>query len=101
MAVQVCRVAALVYFSPKILSNGFIGIFRVLRLNNEKEQRVFTIRIGSLTFHELGQLLPHQLQKFHSKDAIYPVSFLGIFLNVTIRAITVDFLDGCNTFVLF
>jgi len=48
---------------------------RVLRLNNEKEQRVFTIRIGSLTFHELGQLLPHQLQKFHSKDAIYPVGF--------------------------
>ncbi|XP_065052603.1 histone-lysine N-methyltransferase 2C-like [Rhopilema esculentum] len=48
---------------------------RVLKLNNEKEQSAFTIRIGSLIFHELGQLLPHQLHKFHSKDAIYPVGF--------------------------
>ena len=53
---------------------------RVLKLNNEKEQSAFTIRIGSLIFHELGQLLPHQLHKFHSKDAIYPVS-LSLFFN--------------------
>eukprot|EP00794_Sanderia_malayensis_P003518 gene3518-4019_t len=47
----------------------------VLRLNNEKEQKAYTIRIGSLIFHELGQLLPHQLQKFHTKEAIYPIGF--------------------------
>ncbi|XP_048237798.1 histone-lysine N-methyltransferase 2C-like isoform X4 [Haliotis rufescens] len=36
-----------------------------------------TLRVGSLTLHSIGQLLPHQIQtgRFHTKDYIYPVGF--------------------------
>ena len=36
--------------------------------------RKHTLRVGSLVFHSLGQLLPHQMQAFHSENAIHPVS---------------------------
>lgn len=33
------------------------------------------MRIGSLIFLNVGQLLPHQLQGFHSANYIYPVGY--------------------------
>lgn len=37
------------------------------------------LRIGSLLFLNIGQLLPHQLQAFHTPNCIYPVSiFFGL-----------------------
>lgn len=41
-----------------------------------QEEGHYILRIGSLTLHSVGQLLPHQLQtgKFHTRDCIYPVS---------------------------
>lgn len=33
------------------------------------------MRIGSLIFFNIGQLLPHQLQNFHSNTCIYPVGY--------------------------
>ena len=33
------------------------------------------MRIGTLTFLAVGQLLPHQLQNFHNADFIYPIGF--------------------------
>lgn len=41
-----------------------------------QEEGQYILRIGSLTLHSVGQLLPHQLQtgKFHTRDCIYPVS---------------------------
>ena len=33
------------------------------------------LRIGSLTFVSLGQLLPHQLHNFHNQEYIYPIGY--------------------------
>ena len=33
------------------------------------------LRVGSLTFIAVGQLLPHQLHSFHTQDYIYPIGF--------------------------
>lgn len=44
-------------------------------MNEEHEDKSYILRIGSLTLHHIGQLLPHQLQSsdFHNRDFIYPV----------------------------
>lgn len=46
----------------------------MLRHNQETNDRPQTLRIGSMVVKSLGQLLPHQLQKFHTRDFVYPVS---------------------------
>jgi [histone H3]-lysine4 N-trimethyltransferase MLL3 len=33
------------------------------------------MRVGSLIFLSIGQLLPHQLQAFHSSNYIYPIGY--------------------------
>jgi [histone H3]-lysine4 N-trimethyltransferase MLL3 len=33
------------------------------------------MRVGSLIFLNIGQLLPHQLQAFHSPNHIYPIGY--------------------------
>ncbi len=33
------------------------------------------IRVGSLTFLNVGQLLPHQLHNFHTQDCIFPIGY--------------------------
>lgn len=33
------------------------------------------LRVGSLIFLSVGQLLPHQLQAFHTPNYIYPIGF--------------------------
>uniref|UniRef100_A0A0L8H9Q3 Histone-lysine N-methyltransferase n=1 Tax=Octopus bimaculoides TaxID=37653 RepID=A0A0L8H9Q3_OCTBM len=49
---------------------------QVASMVHEEDSR-FTLRIGSLILHSVGQLLPHQIQtgKFHSRECIYPVGF--------------------------
>ena len=44
-------------------------------MNEEHEETSYTLRIGSLVLHNVGQLLPHQLQSaaFHNRNYIYPV----------------------------
>jgi hypothetical protein len=44
-------------------------------MNEEHEETSYTLRIGSLVLHNVGQLLPHQLQSaaFHNRNFIYPV----------------------------
>lgn len=46
-------------------------------MNEEHEDNSYTLRIGSLVLHNVGQLLPHQVQSqlFHNRNFIYPVSF--------------------------
>ena len=34
-----------------------------------------TLRVGSLTFLNVGQLLPHQLHNFHTQNFIYPIGY--------------------------
>ena len=46
----------------------------MLRHNQESNDKPQTLRVGSLVVRSLGQLLPHQLQSFHTRDAVYPVS---------------------------
>ncbi len=41
-----------------------------------QDEKKYIVRIGSLVIHNIGQLLPHQLQsgKFHNIHHLYPVS---------------------------
>ncbi|XP_069047073.1 histone-lysine N-methyltransferase 2C isoform X5 [Lepisosteus oculatus] len=41
----------------------------------QRGERDHTFRVGSLIFHAIGQLLPHQMQAFHGPTAIYPVGY--------------------------
>ncbi|XP_066300292.1 histone-lysine N-methyltransferase 2C-like isoform X1 [Branchiostoma lanceolatum] len=47
-------------------------IAKIMRNYGEKK---YTLRVGSLVFHNVGQLLPHQLQAFHTRTAIFPIGF--------------------------
>ena len=51
-------------------------------MTEEHEETSYTLRIGSLILHNIGQLLPHQLQSavFHNRNFIYPVSAEALFL---------------------
>ncbi len=46
-------------------------------MNDEHEDKSYILRIGSLILHNIGQLLPHQLQSstFHNRNFIYPVCY--------------------------
>ncbi|XP_065150686.2 histone-lysine N-methyltransferase 2C isoform X3 [Paramisgurnus dabryanus] len=41
----------------------------------QRGEREHTFRVGSLVFHSVGQLLPQQMQAFHSMSAIFPVGY--------------------------
>ncbi len=41
----------------------------------QRGERENTFRVGSLVFHAVGQLLPQQMQAFHSMSAIFPVGY--------------------------
>ncbi|KAM3929075.1 histone-lysine N-methyltransferase 2C isoform 5-T5 [Leptodactylus fuscus] len=41
----------------------------------QRGERDHTFRVGSLIFHAIGQLLPQQMQDFHSATALFPVGF--------------------------
>ncbi|XP_063282135.1 histone-lysine N-methyltransferase 2D [Pelobates fuscus] len=41
----------------------------------QRGERIHLFRVGGLVFHAIGQLLPHQMQDFHSVTALYPVGF--------------------------
>ena len=67
------------YWSVRITSSVVDLVFlfypaSMLRHNQETNDKPQTLRVGSLVVRSLGQLLPHQLQSFHTRDAVYPVS---------------------------
>ncbi|KAM5255335.1 histone-lysine N-methyltransferase 2C [Ctenodactylus gundi] len=41
----------------------------------QRGERDHTFRVGSLIFHAIGQLLPQQMQAFHSARALFPVGY--------------------------
>ncbi|XP_046702337.1 histone-lysine N-methyltransferase 2C isoform X2 [Silurus meridionalis] len=41
----------------------------------QRGEREHTFRVGSLVFHSVGQLLPQQMEAFHSPAAIFPVGY--------------------------
>ena len=54
-------------------------------MTEEHEETSYTLRIGGLVLHNVGQLLPHQLQSaaFHNQNYIYPVcEFISSFSSV-------------------
>ncbi len=53
-------------------------------MTEEHEETSYTLRIGSLVLHNIGQLLPHQLQSavFHNRNFIYPVCFCSFFFEI-------------------
>ncbi|XP_070623547.1 histone-lysine N-methyltransferase 2C isoform X14 [Erythrolamprus reginae] len=51
----------------------------------QRGDREHTFRVGSLIFHSIGQLLPHQMVAFHSSRVLYPVGFEASRLYWSIR----------------
>ncbi|XP_058251274.1 histone-lysine N-methyltransferase 2C isoform X1 [Hemibagrus wyckioides] len=41
----------------------------------QRGEREHTFRVGSLVFHSVGQLLPQQMEAFHSPAAIFPIGY--------------------------
>ena len=43
----------------------------------QNEDKKFVVRVGAVIFHQIGQLLPHQINSglFHTRDYIFPVGF--------------------------
>ena len=50
------------------------SLFRMLSCNQTSE-KPYSFRIGNLILNSIGQLLPHQVQAFHTRDSVYPVGF--------------------------
>ncbi len=69
--------------NPDAAMNSFIVNRRVYINRDEHKQLAAMIhlgesnvmRIGSMILMNIGQLLPHQLNAFHTSNAIYPVGF--------------------------
>ncbi|XP_028398675.1 LOW QUALITY PROTEIN: histone-lysine N-methyltransferase 2C-like [Dendronephthya gigantea] len=43
--------------------------------HNQTSEKPYSFRIGNLILNSIGQLLPHQVQAFHTRDFVYPVGF--------------------------
>ncbi|KAK2859759.1 hypothetical protein Q5P01_004379 [Channa striata] len=41
----------------------------------QRGERQYTFRVGSLLFRAIGRLLPHQINAFHNKTAIFPIGY--------------------------
>ncbi|KAG8188064.1 hypothetical protein JTE90_014303 [Oedothorax gibbosus] len=60
-----------------------VAVFRRVYINREEHKQVasmiqdekFVLRVGSLIFLNIGQLLPTQIQAFHNTNCIYPVGY--------------------------
>lgn len=59
-------------------------VFRRVFVNRDEQKQIASmihmgdnhlLRIGNLIFVSIGQLLPHQLQAFHSPNYIYPIGY--------------------------
>jgi histone-lysine N-methyltransferase MLL3 len=62
-----------------------LAVYRRVYIDRDEDRQVAKVmthgidtqilRIGSLLFHSVGQILPHQLHNFHNKDYIYPIGY--------------------------
>lgn len=62
-----------------------LAVYRRVYINRNEDRQVAAImhhtehtnllRVGSLIFLSVGQLLPHQLQAFHTPNYIYPIGY--------------------------
>lgn len=48
---------------------------QVAAVMHQSAEASHLLRVGSLIFMSVGQLLPHQLQKFHTENYIYPIGY--------------------------
>lgn len=56
-----------------VLTAGEIEIESAI--NADPSDQTYLLRVGSLTFLSVGQLLPHQLPAFHSNTCIFPIGY--------------------------
>jgi len=62
-----------------------LAVYRRVYIERDENRQVASVmatgmethilRVGSLTFLTVGQLLPHQLRNFHTEDFIYPIGY--------------------------
>ena len=80
----------------------------MLRHNQENTDKPRTLRVGSLVIKSIGQLLPYQLQTFHTRDAVYPVGFKSVRMYWSLRQVNkrcqynclVEEVDGKPSFTI-
>lgn len=97
-----------VYRKVFVNRNEIKQIASMLRHNQETGDKPQTLRLGSLVVKSLGQLLPHQLQSFHTRDAVYPVGFKTVRLYWSMHSVnrrckyhcTVEDAEGIPSFTI-
>ncbi|VDK26392.1 unnamed protein product, partial [Anisakis simplex] len=47
----------------------------IAKLFQSTDSTKLTLRVGTLIFHQIGQLLPEQLKSFHNSDFIFPIGY--------------------------
>merc|ERR1712158_106908 len=62
-----------------------LAVYRRVYIERDENRQVASVmatgmethhlRVGSLTFLSVGQLLPHQLRNFHTEEYVYPVGY--------------------------
>uniref|UniRef100_T1IZ38 Histone-lysine N-methyltransferase 2C n=1 Tax=Strigamia maritima TaxID=126957 RepID=T1IZ38_STRMM len=85
--------------TPELRDNELssLSVFRRVYVNREETRQVacimhqgdqkYLLRVGSLIFLSVGQLLPHQLQAFHTQNCIFPVGFKIVRMYWSMRAL--------------
>ncbi|XP_023237784.1 histone-lysine N-methyltransferase 2C-like [Centruroides sculpturatus] len=73
-----------------------VAVYRRVYVNRDEHKQVASmihqgdqhlIRIGSLIFLNIGQLLPHQMPAFHTSNCIYPVGYKVIRMYWSMRSL--------------
>ncbi|GAB6031866.1 hypothetical protein CHUAL_010262 [Chamberlinius hualienensis] len=84
---------------PELKDNELhnLSVSRRVYVNRDENKQVasmmhrgdccYLLRVGNLVFLSIGQLLPHQLQAFHSRNFIYPVGYKIIRMYWSLRNI--------------
>jgi len=69
-----------------------LAVFRRVYIQRDENRQVAAVmhhadqhhllRVGSLIFLSVGQLLPHQLPTFHTRNYIYPIGYKIVRISV-------------------
>ncbi|PAV87593.1 hypothetical protein WR25_04812 isoform A [Diploscapter pachys] len=58
-----------------IVKNENALLAKLFEINDDMHKNKFVLKLGALTFHQIGQLLPEQLKTFHNATYLFPVGY--------------------------
>ena len=81
-----------------------LAVYRRVYVDRDENRQIASIvqhaelthlmRIGSLIFLNVGQLLPHQLQEFHTANYIYPVGYKVVSSGTSVNVVSIVKLES-------